>query len=107
MICMYDMRTVHTPHRMIIISYCSSSKSCTTAVMFFIMVIIPTQVRFVYFEEQVPLANKRERKAAGGPGEYVSRGGITPGDTPRTSPGDVGKEDEEDRPLFCVETAAW
>lgn len=73
------------------------------------------KVRFVYFEEQVQFANyKRDRRAsatAGGWGgeDRGSRGGVTPGgDTSRAYPGgDVGREDEEYRPLFCVETAAW
>ncbi|CAN0071398.1 unnamed protein product [Scytosiphon promiscuus] len=74
-------------------------------------------VRFVYFEEQIPLAKKRWREGgvatAGAADECAASvfrgasGGFTPGDTPRMSSGDTGKEDEEDRPLFCVETAAW
>eukprot|EP00752_Nemacystus_decipiens_P015668 g13982.t1 len=68
-------------------------------------------VRFVYFEEQVQFANsRRNRRAQGGRGGQEDRGsrGATPGGTPRTFPGDAdGREDEEDKPLFCVETAAW
>ncbi|CAM9270799.1 unnamed protein product [Ectocarpus fasciculatus] len=78
-------------------------------------------VRFVYFEEQVPVA-KSKRREVGEAGEVegnagsgqtgeedrIFRGGaLNPWDTPKTSLGDVGKEDEEDKPLFCVETAAW
>ncbi|CAB1115182.1 unnamed protein product [Ectocarpus sp. CCAP 1310/34] len=77
-------------------------------------------VRFVYFEEQVPVA-KSKRRGGGAVGvegnagsgqegdeDHIFQGGaLNPWDTSKTSPGDVGKEDEEDKPLFCVETAAW
>ncbi|CAM9490041.1 unnamed protein product, partial [Ectocarpus sp. 8 AP-2014] len=78
-------------------------------------------VRFVYFEEQVPVAKSKRREGEGAGGvegnagrgqegdeDHIFRGGaLNPWDTPKTYPGDVGKEDEEDKPLFCVETAAW
>lgn len=79
------------------------------------------KVRFVYFEEQVPVAKSKRREGGGAGGvegnagsgqegdeDHIFRGGaLNPWDTPKTSPGDVEKEDEEDKPLFCVETAAW
>ncbi|CAM9928533.1 unnamed protein product [Laminaria digitata] len=66
-------------------------------------------VRFVYFEAQVPLA--KERRKRGAPqGDDAYRGVPSSRDAPRASPGDTGMESEdsaEERPLFCVETAAW
>lgn len=71
----------------------------------------------MYFEAQVPLAKKNRLK--GKDGERAGAGErsidahslLTPGKTPlRVSTADAGKEDEntdEERPLFCVETAAW
>ncbi|CAM9688099.1 unnamed protein product, partial [Ectocarpus sp. 12 AP-2014] len=77
-------------------------------------------VRFVYFEEQVPVAKSKRREGGAvgvegnagsgqeGDEDHIFRGGaLNPWDTPKKSPGDVEKEDEEDKPLFCVETAAW
>ncbi|CAN0304532.1 unnamed protein product, partial [Ectocarpus sp. 4 AP-2014] len=63
-------------------------------------------VRFVYFEEQLPIAMRKSRDG----GVDATAGGgqeKNPGEHPKTSPGDVGKEDEDEKPLFCVETAAW
>ncbi|CAM9150180.1 unnamed protein product, partial [Ectocarpus sp. 12 AP-2014] len=72
-------------------------------------------VRFVYFEEQLPIAirNSRERgvhgRARGGKSrkeDSIFQGAaLNRGEHPKTSPWDDGKEDE--KPVFCVETAAW
>ena len=54
-------------------------------------------------------SRRKDRRAAAGRGpEDLGSRGATPGGTPRTYSGaEVGREDEEYRPLFCVETAAW
>ncbi|CAM9767141.1 unnamed protein product, partial [Ectocarpus sp. 12 AP-2014] len=74
-------------------------------------------LRFVYFEEQLPIAMRRSRDGgvdgtAGGAQARANRptsqgGALNLGEHPTTSPGDVGKEDEDEKPVFCVETAAW
>ncbi|CAN0519680.1 unnamed protein product, partial [Ectocarpus sp. 8 AP-2014] len=74
-------------------------------------------VRFVYFEEQLPIAMRKSTepgvhgRARGGQARYedptFQSGALNPGEHPKTSPGDVGKEDDEEKPVFCVETAAW
>ena len=74
-------------------------------------------MRFVYFEEQLPIAMRKSRErgvddsARGGQtrdeGSIFQGAALNRGQHLKTSPGDVGKEDEEDKPLFCVETAAW
>ncbi|CAM9273530.1 unnamed protein product [Ectocarpus sp. 4 AP-2014] len=74
-------------------------------------------VRFVYFEEQLPIAIRKSKergvhgRARGGQArdeDSVFQGGaLNPGEHPKTSPEDDGKEDDEDKPVFCVETAAW
>ncbi|CAN0164415.1 unnamed protein product [Ectocarpus sp. 8 AP-2014] len=74
-------------------------------------------VRFVYFEEHLPIAMRKSRE----PGVHGRARGeqardedptlqgtaLNRGEHPKTPPGDVGKEDEEEKPIFCVETAAW
>ncbi|CAM9203306.1 unnamed protein product, partial [Ectocarpus sp. 13 AM-2016] len=72
-------------------------------------------VRFVYFEEQLPIAirNSRERgvhrRARGEKPrkeDSIFQGAaLNRGEHPKISPWDDGKEDE--KPVFCVETAAW
>ncbi|CAM9373117.1 unnamed protein product [Ectocarpus fasciculatus] len=74
-------------------------------------------VRFVYFEEQLPIAMRKSRErgvddsARGGQardeGSIVQGAALNHGQHLKTSPGDVEKEDEEEKPIFCVETAAW
>ncbi|CBN78597.1 conserved unknown protein [Ectocarpus siliculosus] len=74
-------------------------------------------VRFVFFEEQLPIAMRKSRDggvdatAGGGQarakGPTCQGGALNPGEHAKTSPGDVGKEDEDEKPVFCVETAAW
>lgn len=74
-------------------------------------------MRFVYFEEQLPIAIRKSRepgvhgRARGGQArdeDSIFQGGaLNPGEHPKTSPRDDGKEDDEEKPVFCVETAAW
>lgn len=74
-------------------------------------------MRFVYFEEQLPIATRKSREQGvhgrvGGDQARVKSpifhgGAFNPGEHSKTSPEDVGKEGEEEKPIFCVETAAW
>lgn len=64
-----------------------------------------SQVRFVYFEAQVPLAKVKGDGTPEGGLEDGNRGVSDPGVAPPKSP--HNQDEEAERPIFCVETAAW
>lgn len=70
------------------------------------------QVRFVYFEAQMPLARRQSEDGGGGVGADGDDSARASKNVPRKSMDEKGKEkekkkEEAERPLFCVETASW